>query len=119
MGKTERKKELLAAYKERPQVGGVCLVRNEATGRIWLLACRDTAAQQNRFAFSVSTGTPLLPAMSADFFAHGAGSFVFEVPESLEKKPSQTDKEFAADLTALGELWRDRLSAEGAEFYVS
>ena len=117
MGKTERKKELLAAYKERPQVGGVCLVRNTATGRVWLMSCRDTAAQQNRFAFSSATNTPLLPAMGPDFAAYGADSFTFEVPEALEKKPEQTDKEFLADLEALEFLWRDRLTGEGAEFY--
>lgn len=119
MGKTERKKELLAAYKARPRMGGVCLVRNQASGRVWLFSCRDAAAQQNRFAFSSATNTPLLPAMGSDLTAHGAASFSFEVVETLEKKPEQTDRDFLSDLTALEELWRDRLNAEGAEFYVA
>lgn len=66
MGKTQRERELACAYKNRVITGGVCAVRNSATGRVLLLPCANPEAQGNRFAFSVSTGTPLHPSMAED-----------------------------------------------------
>ena len=117
MGKTERKKELLAAYKERPVVGGVCLVRNTVTGRVWLFGARDIQAQRNRFQFAAATNTPLHPSLGPDLQAHGPDSFTFETPETVEKKPEQTVLAFDTELAALEDLWRERLKAERAEFY--
>ena len=119
MGKSERKKELLAAYRQRAVMGGVCLVTCAPTGRVWLFGARDIRAQENRFAFSAATGTPLHPAMGADLLSHGPECFTFQVPEALEKRPEQTDREFLAELAALEDLWRERLTAQGAEFYVT
>lgn len=114
MGKTVRQKELLAQYRERKIVGGVCLIRCGASGRALLLPAVDPESQRSRFAFAVSTDSPLLPAMAQDWQAFGAASFTFEVLEELEKSPTQTDREFRADLDLLAQLWRGRL---GGEFY--
>ena len=115
MGKTQRQKELLAQYKEKRVVGGICSVLCIANGKKLLLPAADPESQRSRFRFAVSTSTPLLPAMAADWQVHGPGSFTFEMLEELEKGPSQTDQEFLADLKALSQLWRERL---GGEFYV-
>lgn len=118
MGKTQHQKELLSGYKERTVTGGVCCVRCTASGRVLLLAAPDPQAQRNRFAFAVATDAPLLPSMAPDWRAHGASAFTFEELEALEKKPVQTDRDFHADLKFLTELWREKLRAEGAVFYV-
>lgn len=115
MGKTARQKELLAQYRERKIVGGVCLIRCGATGRSLLLPAADPESQRSRFAFAVSTDSPLLPAMALDWQTFGAESFTFETLEELEKGPTQTDREFRADLELLAQLWRGRLDGE---FYV-
>ena len=112
MGKTARQKELLAQYRERKVVGGICLVRCGTNGRSLLLPAADPESQRSRFAFAVSTNSPLLPAMAADWQNFGAGDFTFEVLEELEKGPTQTDREFHADLELLSQLWRSRLGGE-------
>ena len=118
MGKTERQKRLLAAYKERKVVGGVCRVTCTATGTCLLLAAPELRSQRSRFVQAVSTGMPLVPAMARDWRAWGAEAFRFEVLEELEQKEDRTDREFRDDLKALAGLWREKLAGEGAAFYV-
>lgn len=117
MARTERQKELLAAYRERPVVGAVCAVTDTVSGRALLLAAPNPEGQHNRFQFAVSTDMPLHPAMAADWKAHGGAAFTFTRLEELEKKPGQTDRQFQEELELLRDIWRERLAAEGTEFY--
>ena len=97
MARTEHQKELLAAYRERPITGAVCAVTDTVSGRTLLL--------------------PLHPAIAADWRAHGGAAFTFTQLETLEKKPDQTDRQFQEELELLRDIWRERLAAEGKEFY--
>lgn len=117
LGKTEQKRELLAAYKARPIVGGVCAIQNQATGRLLLYATPNSEGQRNRFEFSVSTDHCIQAALAADWKEHGKESFTFQILEELEKKPEQTEEEFRSDLEALEEIWREKLEGEGTVFY--
>lgn len=117
MAKTERQKALLSAWRERTVVGGVCAIRCTETNRVLLSAVADPSGLRNRFQFSAATGSCTFLPLSADWNRYGAGSFTFTVLEELEKGADQTDAQFRADLEALAALWRERLAAEGAEFY--
>lgn len=117
MGKTAYQKELLAQYRERQVVGGICCIRCTASGKTLLLSAGDPESQRSRFAFSVATGMPLLPAMTADWKRFGSDTFLFEVLETLEKAPEQDEQTFYTDLDALAQLWRERLAGQGTEFY--
>ena len=117
MARTEHQKKLLAAYRERPITGAVCAVTDTVSGRTLLLASPNPAGQRNRFQFAVSTDMPLHPAMAADWRAHGGAAFTFARLEELEKKPGQTDRQFQEELELLRDIWRERLAAEGTEFY--
>ena len=46
-----------------------------------------------------------------------AAAFTFTQLEALEKKPDQTDRQFQEELELLRDIWRERLAAEGTEFY--
>ena len=76
-----------------------------------------TRRQRNRFAFSVSTGACVHAALARDWRVFGPDSFTFEVLETLERGPGQTDAAFRADLETLRDIWRDKLTAEGAALY--
>ena len=52
----KRKKELLAAYKERHPEMGVISFRCRATGDVFLTTASDTAAKFNRICFQLSAG---------------------------------------------------------------
>lgn len=117
MGQSERKKELLAAYKERPVTGGVYAIRCLPTGCLFLYCSPDPRGQQNRFDFSVSTGTCVHACLATDWRVHGSGAFTFAVLESLEKPLEQTQPAFLADLAALTDAWREKLTGEGEALY--
>lgn len=102
--KPQNKKDLLAAYKQRKQIGGVYAVTNTKTGRSLVLASAEISGIQKRYEFAEMTGGCFHPKLQRDAEAYGNGAFTFAVLETLEKKDTQTDKEFADDLDMLLQL---------------
>jgi len=97
-----------AAYMEKKKVGGIYAVRNSVTGKALLGAATDMAGFRNRFSFSLATGSCIHPKLEADWKELGGTSFVLEVLETLEKKETQTDREFADDIAVLKDLWLEK-----------
>jgi len=102
--KPQNKKDLLAAYKQRKQIGGIYAVTNTKTGRMLVLASADIGGIQKRYEFAEMTGGCFHPKLQRDVETCGNGAFTFSVLETLEKKDTQTDKEFADDLDILLQL---------------
>lgn len=102
-------------YKERKIIGGVYAVRNTVNGKRLILSASDLQGSKNRFVFSQQTNGCVNPKLSRDWEQFGAGSFAFEVLEELEKKETQTSKEFAEDIKTLEEIWLEQLNP--AELY--
>lgn len=107
-----RKKELITAYKQRKIVGCVYEIRCTANGRALVRQDSDVEKAGNRFAFAQSTGSCLLTVLQKDWASYGPQAFTFRVVETLERKETQTDREFAADLAALAELTRERYAPD-------
>jgi hypothetical protein len=112
---SDRRKELKAQYKERKVIGGVFVIRNTATGKLFLDATTDLQGSKNRFAFAKQTGSCTDLKLQSDWAKQGASAFALEVLEELEKGDAQTNAEFAADVKTLKELWAEKLAAK--EFY--
>lgn len=108
----QNKKDLLAAYKQRTQIGGVYAVINTKTGRSLVLANSDIAGIQKRYEFAVLTGGCFHPKLQKDVSQYGADAFTFTALETLEKKETQTDKEFADDLDTLLQLRLEQYAPE-------
>jgi len=106
------KKERLARYKERKVTGGIYSIKNTADGNLLLLSTCDLQGSRNRFLFSQKTGSCINIKLQNDYDQYGSDVFVFEVLEELEKKESQTDKEFDNDIKTLLELWMEKLSSD-------
>lgn len=99
--KPQNKKDLLAAYKQRKQVGGVYAVTNTKTGKSLVLASADLRGIQKRYEFARLTGGCFHPKLQRDAETCGNDAFTFVVLEELEKKETQTDREFQDDLETL------------------
>lgn len=99
--KPQNKKDLLAAYKQRKQTGGIYAVTNTKTGRMLVLASADIGGIQKRYEFAEMTGGCFHPKLQRDAEIYGNGAFAFSVLETLEKKETQTDREFQNDLETL------------------
>jgi hypothetical protein len=109
-----RRRELRAEYRQRPSEAGVYALRNSATGRVLVAATTDLAAARNRLDFAKATRTPgaLDHRLAADVRAFGVDAVAFEVLDRLEITPAMTPDDVRADLGALEQLWREKLSAE-------
>ena len=104
----QNKKDLIAAYKQRTQIGGIYAVTNTQTGKSLVLASADIGGIRKRYEFSVLTGGCFHPKLQLDANQFGSGAFSFAVLEELEKKATQTDREFMDDLEVLLSLWLEK-----------
>ena len=104
------KKELTAQYKERETIGGIYAIRNTLSNKLLLGATADLRSVENRFEFSMKTGSCVDPKLQSDRNLHGCDCFVFEVLEELRKGKTQTAKEYKADIDVLKEMWLEKLS---------
>jgi hypothetical protein len=106
------RKEMLRAYKEAKQTGGIYVIRNVKTGTMLLQSTRTIEKAANLLSFAKMTGSCVHPLVADDWSRYGADAFELEILEKLDKKETQTDAEFAEDIRALEELWREKLGAE-------
>lgn len=107
--KNQNKKELLAAYKNRKVIGGICAIQNTVSGKMLIAAVNDLQGYKNRFEFAhISAGCIDLK-LKSDWDQYGKDAFAFMILEELEKKDTQTDKEFSEDVKVLKEMWLEKL----------
>lgn len=106
------KKELQTQYKNRTVIGGIYSIKCNGSGQVWLKSAKDLQGQKNRFVFFTSTNTCPEPGMRSDWEKYGASSFAFSVMEEIEKKETQTEREFNEDLKLLLELWNEKKKEE-------
>jgi len=94
------------AYKQRKTIGGIYAIKNDRTGKVLLLAAPDIGGIAKRFEFAYKTGTGFHPKLQRELEIYGKDAFSFFTMETLEKRETQTDREFHDDLETLLELWR-------------
>jgi hypothetical protein len=109
------KKELLAAYKERKMVGGICAIKNAVTGKLLVLSTSDLQRCKNRFDFAQKTGSCVSMKLQNDWKKYGNHVFAFEILEEYEQQETQAPEEFRDDIKVLEEMWLEKLGS--AELY--
>ncbi|MBC3797462.1 GIY-YIG nuclease family protein [Acetobacterium tundrae] len=112
MKKSQSKKEITAAYKEQKQTGGIFVIRNLKTGKLFLDATSNIMGMANRFEFSQKTGSCVSHKLQNDWLIYGGENFVFEIIEKLEMNEDQSIKEFKEDLETLKLLWLEKYDDE-------
>jgi hypothetical protein len=108
----QNKKQLIAEYKNRKQIGGICKITNIQTKRVLVYIATDIEAAKNLFDFSKKTGSCINPKLENDWTKYGSDLFTFEIIEKLEKNIEQTSKEFTEDLNELLKMYIQSLSNE-------
>lgn len=106
------RKEIIRQYKEQKPTGGVYGIKCEANGKIWLKGDTNLPGAENRFKFSSATNSCITPKLAQDWKEYGAKAFFFVILETAEMGENQSLQEFAGDIAALEELWREKFSAE-------
>jgi hypothetical protein len=111
MSESARRKALRARFEQTRREAAVYLLRNRRTNRALLGSTLDLASVRNKLEFAQSTNTAsaLDHRLSKDIRQFGIDAFTLEVLEVLEVTSERTPEQVRADLTALEELWRERL----------
>jgi len=106
------RKALKEQYKSRVVIGGVYRIKCSGIRAKWLRATTDMKGAANRYQFLFTSGTCPEPCMAEAWKQYGPSSFSFEVMEELQKKETQTDREFSDDVNTLLELWLEKQNQE-------
>jgi len=101
------KKALAAAYKERQNIGGVYVIRDQAGAVALLAAAPNLDGALNRFRFAQQTGSCVHPSLEKSW-GDGQG-FTIEVLDRLEQDPEWSRRRWQEELAALAGLWREKL----------
>jgi len=105
----QSKKDYKAQYRNRAVTGGVYRVRCESADTLWLRSTTDMQGAKNRLMFAVSTKLCPEAGMLKEWKQFGAAAFSFEILEEIEKKETQSAREFSQDVDTLLELWAEKL----------
>ncbi len=108
----QNKKDLVNAYKQRKQVGGIYAVTNTKTGKALVLATADVGGIQKRYEFNELMGGCFHPKLLKDAKIYGNDVFQLTVLEEIERKDTQSDRDFKDDLDTLLEMWLEKYDPE-------
>ncbi len=106
------RKALKEQYKNRVIIGGVYRIKCKSLNNCWLRATTDMQGIRNRFLHSVTMNSSPEICMMKAWDQFGASDFSFEVIEEIQKKETQTEREFTNDVNTLLELWTEKLNSE-------
>ncbi len=102
------RKELLRAYREREEIGGVYALVNADSGKRLVLSTTNIDKASSQLDFARATGLCVHPLLENDWKATGGASFSLEILERLRRGETQTEGEFTGDVRALEALWKER-----------
>ena len=105
------KRELKAAYKREVQPMGVFVLLNRATRTAYIASSANLTGAKNALDFTLKTGSHINRALVADWKAHGAAAFAFEIVDRLESKAGETD--YRAELKTLLKMRLEAGLADG------
>lgn len=97
-----RRKELMAEYKNRKPEKGVIAFRCTPTGDLFIGIAKDTKADINSNSFQLKGGAHSNKTLQALWNTHGEGGFEIQILQTLEYDDPKDDH--TADLQALLEL---------------
>lgn len=92
---------------------GIYIVRDKETGRVLVASSRDVHAAINRAQFELRLRSHANKALQAAWNQGGPGRFDFEIIDLLKER-DDPDFDYAAELRALEQLYREEFQQPGA-----
>lgn len=113
MTDNDRRKQLKSEYRGSAAEAGVYLIVNERTNRGLLGSTRNLASLRNRIEFAKTTNSPsaLDGRLAADVREFGIQAFSLKVLDSFEPETTLSAAQIQLELSALEDLWREKLGA--------
>ena len=114
--RSEKKRELKRAYRQKPRLMGVYQIRNAVTDRVLVGASLNLDGILNRHKFELKIGSHRNKALQTEWRVFGSASFAFEILDELTPKEG-SGRDYKAELAVLEELWLDKLQPYGDRGY--
>lgn len=110
MDKNNRKKELLAQYKEMKPPMGLFAIENSQNGRFALGVNKNIPGVFNSLRFQLQSGNCLkFPEVQKDWNQYGADAFRFVIVEELAYDEETPERDYSEDLALMLELALENL----------
>ncbi len=110
------RKALIREYKADRRPMGVFQVRNTLSGKVFLGSTVDLPSMLNRQRAQLQMGAHPNRPLQADWRAHGADAFAFEVLDTLTPS-DEAGYDPAADLRTLEAMWLAKVAPFGERGY--
>lgn len=108
----ERKREIIADYKQQKTIGGVYVIKNKENGKVFIKGDINMEAARNRFDFSQKVNSCVQIKMREDWETYGPAAFTFEVIKEIEQKSEESPKSFRDRLKKLEELNKEEYAPD-------
>lgn len=102
-------RELTRRYKESHPPMGVYVIRNVATGRVFVRASLNLDGAMNRDRFELGLKQHRHRVLMDEWLRYGAENFRFEVIDTIKKREDPAF-DYQAELDAMLALWAEELS---------
>ena len=110
------KKELTKAYKQNPPAMGIYQIRNLVNDKVLVGSSLNLPGIINRTKLQLNAGNYLNKKLQAEWQEFGGDQFAFEVLDELAATEGASYN-YRADLTALEEIWLEKLKPYGERGY--
>ena len=112
----DNRAELKRQYKETLLPMGVYQIRNKVNGKIFIGNSLNLDGSMNRARFELNFGKHRNQLLQSEWNEYGAENFEFEKVDQL-KPGIDPEYDYREDLTALQELWLEKLQPYGDKGY--
>jgi len=112
----DRRKEIIREYKENPPPAGIFRITNTVNGKILIGKGINVQGKINSNLAQLKFGGHRNRELQNDWNRYGAEKFTSEILDYLKEDPAHPERQ-ADDLTALEELWLDKLQPYGEKGY--
>jgi hypothetical protein len=103
------KKALKTLYKNFKTKMGIYKVWTQ-DGKMWIGSAKNLPGIINSLKFQLELGTHRNKELQAIWKERGADAFKIEILDELEYDKENPDKDYADDLKALLEMWKEKLN---------
>jgi len=110
------KDELKKEYKLNPPEAGIFQIKNRIKGKIFIGSAENVPGILNRHKFELKMGIHRNRELQNDYNRDGEQNFEFTVLEIVNEK-KDPDFNYKEELTALKELWFEKLQPYGDKGY--
>ena len=107
-----RKKELIAEYKQQTNTGGVYRIFHTKTGKSLIKGDINLEAVENRLRFSQKINTPFTIALQQDWIRYGGDAFSIEILEETKQGAEESLGAFKDRLKRMAELWKEKYTPQ-------